>query len=178
MGSFPASFEIDLHAWIVRVYERRSRLVRRSLEQRILRLLDAERRWLVPLMVGVLAGVAAMPVLGAGGILAALAVLYVGAFVSGVATMRRAERVEAEVGSATDPRAAASWAWENRPALGVDERNQLTRIMNLARSAAHPGVRPVLLDEVGYALSREPLGSWAFMRDLGDLLRADASALA
>lgn len=177
LGGLP-SFEADLRRWMVRVYERRARLVRRSLEQQVMRILDAERRWLVPLTAGVVLGVAALPVIGPLGIWGTLALLYVGAFLSGVATMRRAERVERTVAPSADPARAAAVAWAARPPMGVDEQNRLVRIMNLARSAAYPSVRPVLLGEVGEALAEEPLASWSFMRDLDDLLRTDAAALA
>lgn len=172
-----SSFELDLKGWIVRVYERRAGVVRRSLETQVMRIMDGERRWLIPLTAGVVLGVAALPLVGPIGVFGTLALLYVGAFASGFATMRRAERVERSATPRTDPAAAASLAWETRPEMGVDERNRLVRIMNLARSAHHPAVRPVLLGEVGEALAQEPLASWPFMRDLSDLLRTDAAAL-
>src|SRR3712207_7927873 len=50
------SFERDLRAWLTAVYERRARLAHRRLEQRILRVLESERRWLVPLTLGVVFG--------------------------------------------------------------------------------------------------------------------------
>ena len=174
----PVGFEAELREWIARVYERRAGAQRRWLEVQVMALLDAERRWLVPLLAGVVLGVAALPLVGPYGIWAALGLLYVGALASGVATMRRSERLEAARGRPEDPRKVADEAWSARPPLGVEERARLVRIMNLARSGARPGVRPLLLGELGEARADGTLGAWPFLADLDELLREDAAALA
>lgn len=175
-----AAFERDLRAWMRRVYEIRTSMVRRRVDERLGRVLEGERRWLIPLTAGVWLGVAVMPALGIAGVVGTLVLLYVGAITSGYVTMRKAEQVESE--RPRDPRAESealtAWAWTARPPLGQDERVHLVRIMNLARASHHPGVRPALLDEVREARGVGNLSTWAFMDDLDELLRQDAGALA
>ena len=173
-----AAFEDDLRVWVLRVYEQRAGLRRRRADERVMRILDAERRWLVPLTLGVLIGVAAMPVLGLPGVIGTLALLYMGAIASGVRTMRRAERAERERPSPQEVAAAAVRAWQSRPLIDVDGRAHLVRIMNLARAATTHSARAALLNEVQEARQAGPLAGWHFMHDLEALLRADASALA
>ncbi len=178
MNALEAAFEADLQTWVLRVYEQRAQLAKRGVETKVLRILESEKRWLVPLMFGVVVGVALVPVFGAGSLIGSLGLLYVGAFLSGYRTMRRAERVERRGKRRRDPSKAAQAAWEARPSLGPEEQVRLVRIMNLARAATAPSVRPVLLNELSEALAEPPLASWAFLYDLRDLLRADAAALA
>src|SRR5215207_8579987 len=125
MDTLEIAFERDLRSWVSAIYDQRARLARRRLEQRILQVLDSERRWLVPLTIGVLFGVGAVPVLGMTGVLGSLAVLYVGAIVSGYATMLRAERLERSADPRVEAAATAANAWEQRPSFGPDERAQL-----------------------------------------------------
>ncbi len=178
MESLEAGFERDLRAWMARVYERRARLNGRRLEQRILQVLESERRWLVPLTIGVLIGASASPVVGAPALLGSLVLLYVGALYSGYHTMRRTERMEQSLRGGIEAGVATEGAWQARPALGADERARLIRLMNLSRSAAAPSVRPALLAELSEALSQESLAGWPFLWELQDLLQADPAALA
>jgi hypothetical protein len=174
MDALEAAFERELRTWLIATYEQRAGLARKRLERRILKVLDSERRWLVPLTVGVVFGVGAVPVLGLGGVLGSLVLLYVGAMVSGYVTMLRAERLEASIDPRAEAQAAAASAWEHRPRLGPEERAQLVRIMNLSAShASRPSLKPLLLEEVRAALAQQPLGSWRFLEDFDDLLRAD-----
>jgi prepilin signal peptidase PulO-like enzyme (type II secretory pathway) len=173
-----APFEQDLRRWVDRVYERRSGMLARRRERRVMQILDAERRWLIPLSVGVLLGVALMPVLGAPGVLGSLALLYVGAVASGYRTMRRAERVERALDLEADARVGAERAWATCPPLGDDEHARLVRIMNLAGSATFPGAQAMLLGELKDAASSRPLAGWQFLGDLQELLRSDCAALA
>jgi hypothetical protein len=132
---------------------------------------------LVPLTVGVVFGVGAVPVLGLGGVLGSLVLLYVGALVSGYVTMLRAERLEASIDPRAEAQSAAANAWEQRPRLGPDERAQLVRIMNLSASPlSRASLKPLLLEEVRAALAQQPLGSWRFIRDFHELL-ADSAPL-
>jgi hypothetical protein len=175
MDALEAAFERDLRAWLVAFYERRAGLARTRLEQRILKVLDSERRWLIPLTIGVLFGVSAVPVLGLTGVLISLAVLYVGATVSGYITMRRAERLEASLEPRAEARSAAAQAWEQRPPFGPSERALLVRIMNLsaAPTSRQAVIRPMLLDEVHAALTHQPLAGWRGLTDFSDFLRAE-----
>ena len=177
MDALQATFERDLRTWLVGVYEDRAGLARVRLEQRILKVLDSERRWLVPLTAGLVFGVGAVPMLGISGVLGSLVLLYVGAIVSGYVTMRRAERLERSMDPRAEAQAAATSAWEQRPPLGPEERAQLVRIMNLAGVPAtqRASIRPLLLAEVRGALGQQPLGSWPFLTDLNDLLRAETT---
>src|SRR5687768_5489818 len=101
-----------------------------------MQILESEKRRLIPLVGGVLIGVAISPIVGTPGILASLALLYVGAMLSGLATMRRAEDVERSVDPAREAVILAERAWTARPEIGADERARLIRIMNLARTSA------------------------------------------
>jgi hypothetical protein len=131
----------------------------------------------VPLTIGVVFGVGAVPVLGLSGVLGSLILLYVGAIVSGYVTMRRAERLEQSIDPRAEAQAAAASAWDQRPTFGPDERALLVRIMNLsaAPAARRALVQPLLLDEVRGALAHQPLGAWCFLSDLNELLRADTT---
>jgi hypothetical protein len=172
------AFDDDLRAWIDRVYARRSELVAQRVEARVARILDAEKRWLVPLTVGVVVGATLAPVVGTWAILATLAALYLGSFASGYVTMRRAERVERSVDPVAEARRAADDAWESRPPLGADDRARLIRLMNLSRSAALPTARSLLVGEAAETAAQEPFASWRLLRDLQEVLRADPAALA
>jgi hypothetical protein len=173
-----ALFEQELRRWVERVYERRAEMLSRRRETRVMRILEAERRWLIPLSVGVVLGVALMPVLGAAGVLGSLAFLYVGAIASGLRTMRRAERAERAVDPDAEARAGVERAWRTRPPIGDDERARLVRIMNLASSAGRPGARAMLLGELQEAADDRRLAGWPFLPDLQELLGSDSSALA
>jgi hypothetical protein len=178
MDALEAAFEKDLRAWLLAIYERRAGLARMRLEQRILKVLDSERRWLVPLTAGLVVGVGAVPVLGLPAVLGSLILLYVGAIVSGYVTMRRAERIERSVDPRAEALAAAASAWDHRPPFGPDERALLVRIMNLSTPPVvhRASARPLLLDELRGALSHPPLDTWPCLADLNELLLSETPA--
>jgi hypothetical protein len=172
-------FEADLHHFLERAYDRRAGVAATRVQQRVLETLDHEKRRLIPLVAGVLIGVGLTPFVGTPGVVVGLVLLYVGAFASGVWTMRRAERIEAELDPRIDAQRAAEEAWRTRPPLGAEECAQLTRIMNLAVSAGSlPAIRAMLLGELREARTTRSLRGWRFLDDLTELLEADAAALA
>jgi len=172
-------FEADLHAFLLRAYERRARAAASRVQQRVLETLDYEKRRLVPLVAGVLIGVGLTPFLGTPSVLIGLALLYVGAFLSGIRTMRRAEHIEQSFDPRVEAAESAAEAWRTHPRLGPDERAQLVRIMNLAGSAGSlPTVGAMLLGELREAQDSGALKGWRFLADLAELIEADASALA
>jgi hypothetical protein len=177
MDALESAFERDLRSWLSKVYQQRAGVARVRLERRVMHILESERRWLVPLTIGVLFGVGAVPMLGSGGVLGSLAVLYIGAVISGYVTMRRAEQVEQLADPRIEAAAAEALAWEQRPPFGPDERARLVRIMNLSRPLAgrRATLRPLLLEEVDAALAHRPLSEWSFIRDLRDLIQSDAA---
>lgn len=160
------------------VYERRAGIARGRLQERVLQILEQEKRWLVPMVVVLLAGIALIPVFGLPGLLVSLAILYVGSLGTGIRTMRHAEKVERSFDPRKDAIESAMRAWQSRPSLGIDERAHLVRMMNLSSAAYRPAVRPMLIGELRDIRTMPTLASWTFLADLDDLLRVDAAALA
>lgn len=172
-------FEPELRAFVARAYDRRAGVAASRARQRVLETLDGEKRRLVPLVAGVLIGVGLTPLVGTPSVVVGLVLLYVGAFVSGITTMRRAEQIEAEAEPRAEVERAVEEAWRSRPELGPDERAQLIRIMNLAASAGSlPSIQSMLLAELREAGSSRAMADWRFIRDLEELVEADAAALA
>ena len=108
-------------------------------------------------------------------LLGVAAVVLCGAFLVGMLWLGYVvTEPEVECPGATDAAAdGCSEMWS----LGNAEQARLTRIINLSRVAASPLGAKLLSSELDEAAAAEPLASWAPLRELREILRAEGSRL-
>jgi hypothetical protein len=170
------AFRSDLERCIRTVYQLREEVLNRRSRRLADAILDGERRLLIALSAQLMLAIVAIPWLGPFGVLAGLAVLYTGTFVSAGITFYRVRRVAHRamadaVDSATD-RALATC-----PAIQNDSRSILIRLINLTTIPPTPRSLDLVRAGVGEARDVPGLWSWPFLHDLAGLFDGPDSRL-
>jgi hypothetical protein len=112
----------------------------------------------------------AIPWLGASAAVASVVLLLATLMLAFELTFPPAELTYSTPGS----RADSSGVEPSRTELGPNERASLIRIMNLSRLATEPAARRLLRAELREARSQELLAEWPALRQLEEVLSADA----
>jgi hypothetical protein len=166
-----AAFEDDLRRWLARIYERVELLARHEEHAAVESVLERENRLLTVLIVILGASIMLLPLAGGTFMIAALILLYTGAFGSSWVTLmkiRRLERSSARYHAIREQREAA---WHNRPAIGPDERAQLIRLINLSQLTNNDRTRAAFASELLEARRSRELAGWQVLSDAEVLVR-------
>jgi len=166
-----AAFEDDLRRWLALIYERIELLTRYEERAAVESMLEKENRLLTVLIVILGASIMLLPFVGGNAMMAALALLYVGAFGSSIVTMLKIRRLEQSSSRRREIRERQETVWRGRPRLSLDERAQLIRIMNLSKLASAAPARLALGSELREARALPALASWPALEDAEVLIR-------
>ena len=152
-----------------RVYELHDDLARWRTRLTIDSIFDRDRRVVIGLTGQLLASIALIPWLGAGAVLAGLAVLYVGALSSAAWTitrMQRARAIERNVSIDQSVRRAL----ETCPPLDAGAQALLIRLANLLAIPPTPRSVVMVRAALGEAADHPRLRSWQLMDDVAALV--------
>ena len=165
------TFAADLQRWLAAIYERMEAISDYEDHLAVERVLERENRLLIALVVILGLSILLLPMAGGAFMLAALALLYVGALGSSVLTILKIRRLEQTSARREAIRRRHAAAWKERPPLGPNERAQLVRIMNLCRLQVSDSVRGALASELSDARALPALASWPPIEDVMILMR-------
>jgi hypothetical protein len=167
--SVNAGFHHDLDVCARRVYELLDDLAQQRVSLTLDRIFDRDRRVVIGLTGQLLASIALIPWLGAGSVLAGLAVLYVGALSSAAWAMLRVRRTRAnERLESID--AAVRRAIATCPPLDSSAEALLIRLANLVAIPPNPRSVAMLRATLGEVAARPELRSWPFLDDVAVLV--------
>ena len=158
----------DLRAWVRGYHAECARLATTRVGESVEGVFDAERKVLVGLSAVLMLGIASIPWLGPAGVLAGLAILYVGTMVSAIVTLRHVRRLRAGV-----PPAVSDEAIERTvaacPPVDPGGRSVLVRLINLSTTYPTARSRELLGEALAEASRRPDLRAWAFLQDVSAL---------
>jgi hypothetical protein len=166
-----AAFEDDLRRWLAAIYERTELLARHEERAAVEGVLEKENRLLTALIVILGFSIMLLPFVGGQAMMAALALLYVGALGSSVVTLLKIRRLEQSSARQQGIRTRQETVWLERPRFGPDERAHLIRIMNLSKLAQAASGRLALDSELRDARTIPALASWPALQDANILMR-------
>ena len=166
-----AAFEDDLRRWLAVIYERTELLTRYEERAAVESVLEKENRLLTALIVILGASIMLLPFVGGTAMMAALALLYVGALGSSVITMLKIRRLEQSSARRREIRERQETVWRGRPRLSLDERAHLIRIINLSKLTPAAPARLALSSELREARALPGLASWPALEDAEILMR-------
>jgi hypothetical protein len=154
-----------------RVYELHDDLAQKRTRRTIDLIFDRDRRVVIGLTGQLLASIVLTPWLGAGIVLAGLAVLYVGALSSAAWTIARMERARAgERKESIDQ--AVRRAMATCPPLDSGARALLIRLANLLAIPPTPRSLSMVRATLGEVQTRSELRGWPFMDDVATLVES------
>jgi hypothetical protein len=166
----------DLEQCARRVYELHDDLSELRTRRMIDLIFDRDRRVVIGLTGQLLASIALVPWLGAGIVLAGLAVLYVGALSSAAWTISRMRRARAlERKESIDQ--AVRRALATCPPLDSGARAVLIRLANLLAIPPTPRSAAMLRATLGEAVARPDLRGWPFLDDVAALVNGQNDQL-
>lgn len=171
-----AGFLHELERCARAVYERREDATREQSRRRIDRIFDHDRRVVIGLTGQLLAAIVLAPWLGAGIVIAGLALLYVGALVSTAWTLRRLKRAAASK-RAESIELAVRQALASCPPLTASGLALLIRLANLAAIPPTARSMALLRDTLREAKAHPAFQAWPFLDDIATLVE-DSAALA
>lgn len=169
--SHDRAFEHDLRRWVHRFYVEREQVAAQRSRLAVDRIFDRERHVLTWLSAQLMACIALSPWWGAQLIIAGLAILYLGTFISGFRMIRKERRVSQR----RSPRAIeadAERALAACPPLDADARALLIRLMNLAALRPTPRSMELLREELRDTLGLPELRRWPFLHELLESLES------
>ena len=152
-----------------RVYELHDELDQRRTRRTIDLIFDRDRRVVIGLTGQLLASIALIPWLGAGVVLAGLAVLYVGALSSAAWTITRMQRARASARKESIDQAVRQ-AMETCPPLDSGARAVVIRLANLLAIPPTPRSVAMVQATLGEAVDLPELREWSFLRDIATLV--------
>jgi hypothetical protein len=167
--SVNAAYLHDLELCARRVYELLDDLAEQRVHLSLDRIFDRDRRLVIGLTGQLLASIALIPWLGAGIVLAGLAILYVGALGSAAWAMMRVQRArESERLDTID--AAVRQAISTCPPLDAGAAALVIRVANLAAITPNPRSVAMLRATLHEAAARPELKNWPFLDDVAVLV--------
>ncbi len=161
------AFERELHRWVRWFYDQRERLAAERSRTAVEALFDRERRLLTGLAGQLMLAIALLPWSGVAGVLAGLAVLYLGTIISGAWTLEKERALTRSV----PPRmidAKAVRAVAACPELDSNAQALLVRLMNLAQLQPTPRSLELLRADLRETLALPSLAGWPFLHELAD----------
>jgi hypothetical protein len=166
----------DLEQCARRVYELHDDLAERRMRRTIDLIFDRDRRLVIGLTGQLLASIALIPWLGAGVVLAGLAVLYIGALTSAAWTITRMQRVRRRARLESIDQSVRR-AIATCPPLSAGARALLIRLANLAAIPPSPRSVALLQATLGEVLARPDLSGWPFLDDVAALMDGQISRM-
>ena len=157
-----------------RVYELHSQLAQQRTHLTVELIFARDRRVVIGLTGQLLASIALIPWLGAGAVLAGLAVLYVGALSSAAWTMRRIQRASASERNESIDQAVRR-ALATCPPLDAGARALMIRLANLVAIPPTPRSVAMVRATLGEAVARPDLRGWRLLDDLATLVDGQIS---
>jgi hypothetical protein len=164
----------DLERCARRVYELRSDLADWRARTAIDLLFDRDRRLVIGLVSQLLASIALIPWLGAGIVLAGLALLYVGALASAAWTITRMQQARQRERLESVEQAVRR-AIATCPPLDAGAGALVIRLANLTAILPTPRSVAMMQATLRDVSSRPELRSWPFLNDVADLVTAQNS---
>jgi hypothetical protein len=164
-----AAFLYDLEQCARRVYLLHDDLAQRRARRSLDLIFDRDRRVVIGLTGQLLAAIVLLPLLGAGVVLAGLAVLYVGALASAAWTVSRIQRVGASE-RLESIELAVRRAITTCPPLDAGATALLIRVANLAAIPPTPRSIAMLRATLREATARPDLRGWPFLDDVTALV--------
>ena len=152
-----------------RVYELHGELAQRRTRLTIDSIFDRDRRVVIGLTGQLVAAIALIPWLGAGAVLAGLAVLYVGALSSAAWTITRMQRARASEGKESIDQAVRR-AMATCPPLDAGAQALMIRLANLLAIPPTPRSLAMMRSALGEAAARPELRGWPLLDDLATLV--------
>jgi hypothetical protein len=152
-----------------RVYELHDDLAQRRTRRTIDLIFDRDRRVVIGLTGQLLASIALIPWLGAGVVLAGLAVLYVGALSSAAWTLTRMQRARANERNESIDQAVRR-VMETCPSLDSGAHALVIRLANLLAIAPTPRSLAMVRATLGEAVARPELRDWQLLDDVATLV--------
>ena len=174
--SVDAAFLQHVEQCARRVYALHDDLAQRRTRRTIDLIFDRDRRVVIGLTGQLLASIALIPWLGAGVVLAGLAVLYVGALFSAAWTLRRVQRARADERAESIDQAVRR-AMAACPPLDAGGRALMTRLANLLAIPPTPRSVAMVRVTLGEALDRPELRGWPFLDDVATLVDGQNSRI-
>jgi hypothetical protein len=164
-----AAYRHDVELFARRVYELHDDLAQQRIRLTIDLIFARDRRVVIGLTGQLLASIALIPWLGAGAVLAGLAVLYVGALSSAAWTMRRMQRARASVRNESIDEGIRR-ALETCPPLDAGARALLIRLANLLAIPPSPRSMAMVRATLVETVARPELRGWPLLDDLATLV--------
>lgn len=166
----------DVEQCARRVYELHHDLAQARARRAIDLIFDRDRRVVIGLTGQLLASIALTPWLGAGVVLAGLAVLYVGALSSAAWTISRMQQARAAERQESIDQAVRR-ALDTCPPLDSGARALMIRLTNLVAIPPTPRSVAMVQATLGEVMARPELRGWLFLDDVTALVDAQNSRL-
>ena len=169
--SVDAAFLHQIEQCARRVYELHHDLAERQARRAIDLIFDRDRRVVIGLAGQLVASIALIPWLGAGSVVAGLAVLYLGALSSAAWTLRRVQRAQASVRAESIDQAVRR-AVTTCPPLDAGARALMIRLANLLAIPPTPRSIAMVRATLEEVVDRPELRGWPFLEDVTSLVDA------
>jgi hypothetical protein len=169
--SLDAAYLNDLTTCARRVYELHDDLAQRQARRTVDLIFARDKRVVIGLTGQLVASIALIPWLGAGIVLAGLAVLYVGALSSAAWTLTRIQRAQARERTESIDQAVRR-AMATCPPLDSGARALLIRLANLLAIPPTPRSLAMARATLGEAVAHPELRGWPFLDDVMALVDA------